>query len=235
MIVAPTFSLAIGYFLGAILLAAAAHKVMREHEFRASLAGYGIIPAIALKPTTILLAVVEALTGLLFFTTIAAAVKFAAFLAVILFVAYSAMLVFGLASGRTSMGCGCEWGKQAKREPRWGNEPDESKDRRKTPSPDPIRPWMVWRSAILALAAAFLFLTEFAWSPALSDIGNALAAALVFFLLYSSLPGIFSAAHRIKSLRVSSAMYADRLDSRGRDTAQKSRARGAREEKLKHV
>lgn len=178
MTVAPIFYLAISYFLGALLLVAAAHKILRGYQFRKSLTGYKILPKNWLKPFGMALALFEALVGVLLLSGISVAI--AAVAAAALFFTYGGLLTFALMSGRGSMGCGCEWGEV----------------------PQPIRKWMVVRNILFTTLALFLAAARISVPPTIFDIGNAAAAALALFLIQSSLADIFAVSHRIKLIRL---------------------------------
>jgi hypothetical protein len=178
MTVAPIFYLAISYFLGALLLVAAAHKILRGHQFRTSLAGYRILPENWLKPFGMVLALLEALVGVLLISGISVTID--AIAAAALFFTYGGLLVYALISGRGNMGCGCEWGEV----------------------PQPIRKWMVVRNILFTALALFLAAASISVSPTIFDIGNAAAAALALFLVQSSLAEIFAVSHRIKLIRL---------------------------------
>lgn len=178
MTVAPIFYLAISYFLGALLLVAAAHKILRGQQFRKSLAGYKILPESWLKPVSIALALVEALVGVLLLSGIS--VAFAAIAGAALFFTYGGLLFFALMSGRGNIGCGCEWREV----------------------PQPIRKWMVARNILFTMLALFLAAVSISVPPTIFDIGNAAATALALFLIQSSLAEIFAVSHRIKLIRL---------------------------------
>lgn len=171
------FTLAICYFIAAIFMVSAAHKLLRAHAFRNSLAGYGLLAENLIKPISIILATIEIGIALSLLTSVG--IKIAALFAIIMFIAYAAMLGYGLTSGRASKGCGCEWGD----------------------SPQPIKPWMIWRNAILVLLLMLTLLIGPIPTLTLFNMSNALGMAAAIFIIYSSMTGIFSVGHRIKLIR----------------------------------
>lgn len=171
------FILAVGYFTAAIFMVSAAHKLLRGHAFRNSLSDYNIIPHNLVRPITLLLSITEISIVISILSTVGTTI--AALFAIFLLTAYGAMLSYGLISGRANKGCGCEWGD----------------------SPQPIKPWMIWRNAILILMSMMLVIAGDTPTYTLFNIGNALGMTVVLFIIYSSMTGIFSVDHRIKLIR----------------------------------
>lgn len=177
MSVAPLFCLAISYFIGSLLIISAAHKFARPAQFQHSLNGYGLVPAPLVRPIGYLIGCLEAVAAIFLITGVARPAG--GLIAAILFALYGAVMGYALLTGRTTMGCGCEWGDAVQ----------------------PIRKWMVWRNAVLAGFAVFLSAATLSEVPNMFDISNAAAAALAVLIIYNALPTMFEVSHRITLIR----------------------------------
>lgn len=113
MAIDPAISVALGFSLGLLFAASAAHKALGLREFEGVLRNYRVLPSIAVPAAVISIIAFEAATALLVLlpsTRAAGALAAAAILLV-----YAAAIAVNIMRGRTEIDCGCSFGTPADR------------------------------------------------------------------------------------------------------------------------
>ena len=93
--------------LAGLFAVAASHKLRAPVPFAATLAGYALLPAWALKPVAVVLPALEVALVLALLAPVPGAAAVAAAGGAALLAVYSAAIGINLARGRTDIDCGC--------------------------------------------------------------------------------------------------------------------------------
>lgn len=105
LVLDPAIGWILALSLGLLLASAASHKLRDPARFRAALAGYQLIPAVALGPAGIVVIAAELAAAVL--VVLPAQRPLGGALAAGLMAAYGAAITVNLLRGRTRIDCGC--------------------------------------------------------------------------------------------------------------------------------
>ncbi|MEJ2130160.1 MAG: MauE/DoxX family redox-associated membrane protein [Gammaproteobacteria bacterium] len=155
----PVLVLVLSWCLGLLFLAAAADKVIDWRAFRSTLEEYQLVPRWGLVPVGVMVAVLEAISGvgLLF----SASRVVAAFMGAGLLVCYGLGIWINLLRGRVHIDCGCLGGRESA-----------------------LSHWLVLRNVMLAIAALLCALPtverSLSWVDVLSITGGVVSLAVLY-------------------------------------------------------
>lgn len=93
------------FFVGAILLLAAASKVLAFEDFKSYLAAYAILPQSIIPEMSVTVISVEAALGLCLFTGISLFLSF--LLSCVVFLVFGLVVTYGIVHGKRNLPCGC--------------------------------------------------------------------------------------------------------------------------------
>lgn len=165
----PQIALAAAMFLGALLMAAAIHKLLDPGRFQTAIASYRLVPTQLASAAGILIPLVEAGLGLSLFWSVTR--EMAAAGAMVLFLGYGLAMGFTVIGGTALADCGCSF----------------------TARPA-TSPWFpVLRNAGLCMICALAFLPGVSRPTTALDIVQALLAAGSLALLYMAAEALGSA------------------------------------------
>ncbi|WP_373019996.1 MauE/DoxX family redox-associated membrane protein [Thiomicrorhabdus sp.] len=154
----PYLNLACLVFIILLMLKAALHKAFDFLEFQGFVADYELIPEKLIKPFSAALVGLElASVGMMLVNSLR---DYGLMLAIALFIVYAIAIGINLLRGRTSIECGCGG------------------------APQLLGPVLIWRNALLVLAAA-LPLAGIPENMSAPDILIAMAAGIFLWTLYS--------------------------------------------------
>jgi len=158
------FALTIQSFAGLLLLLSAGSKLRDTAEFERVLGAYEILPSPLLRPTALLLPLLE--LGLAAGLLLRVGDTISAWLGAGLLVVFALAIGINLARGRSEIDCGCHWGT----------------------GDGGIARWMVARNVLVALLLVLSTIGVQAQPLGAAEIWTIVSASLVFLSLYHTLP-----------------------------------------------
>lgn len=158
----PVYSWILALGCALLLARAAAHKLAQPREFVAIVANYRIVPAglAAIAAVMVVLCEISAVLLLVY----PAARSLGAIVAASLFMTYAAAIALNLKRGRTHIDCGCLGPSQRRS----------------------IGAWMIWRNAVLTIAAALSAAPAATRSLSALDVLTICGGVAVLALLYAA-------------------------------------------------
>lgn len=169
--------LALQYFFAILLALAGMHKLLHGEVLRTALTGYGLLPSRAVKPVSILIALIELAVAMTLLAS--TALTWTAGAAGLLFAIYGFAMALALRRGQGQNGCGCTWGKQQ----------------------EALQGWMVLRNLAFAILLLIIATVHSAHNPEMFDHLNAAFAGLALNFIYLAGPVVQRNQRLQKKLR----------------------------------
>ena len=164
----PLIYLSLAYFLSALLLIAASHKLVDLGRFAQALSDYRLLSSLPLRVAVVVLPLVELCCALALLLPLTQ--PLGGLICALIFSLYFCAIAINVARGHTSVDCGCSlFSKEA-----------------------PLSAWHLLRNALLIVIASLLLLDSPARSLGVLDVLQILAAVSSLLLLYFSAETLLS-------------------------------------------